>query len=174
MAAAGRDLRVQPLDRGRHDRAGFTCGVDELDEYLQQRATQDVRRKANAVFVLVAVAEPRVILGYFTLCAYALDPGIVPEPARRHLARYPLVSATLIGRLAIAAAHHGRGLGGVLLVAALRKARDSADVVGSSMVVVDAIDESAARFYAAHGFLRLPDSARWILPMSTVATLLAK
>ena len=172
MAAAVGDLRVEALDRGRHDRASFTCGVAELDDYLRQRASQDVRRKANAVFVLIAGAEPRAVLGYFTLCAYALSPGVVPEAARRHLARYPLVSATLIGRLAIATAHQGRGLGGVLLVEALRRALASADVVGSSMVVVDALDESAARFYAAHGFLRLPDSARLVLPMVTVATLL--
>lgn len=171
MVAAPGELRVEPLDRARHDRAGFACGVEDLDEYLRRRAAQDVRRKANAVFVLFAVAEPRVILGYFTLCAYAISSGVVPEQARRHLARYPLVSATLIGRLAIAASHHGRGLGGALLVQALRKAYDSAEVVGSSMVVVDAIDESAARFYAAHGFIRLPDSARLVLPMQTVATL---
>jgi predicted GNAT family N-acyltransferase len=168
------ELRVEPLDRARHDRTGFTCGVDDLDGYLHQRATQDVKRKANAVFVMVAVAEPRAILGYVTLCAYAVSAGAVPEEARRHLARYPLVSATLIGRLAIAISHRGRGLGGDLLVRALRKAYESADVVGSSIVVVDALDESAARFYAAHGFIRLPDSPRLILPMQTLAALFAK
>jgi hypothetical protein len=31
--------------------------------------------------------------------------------------------------------------------------------------VVDALDESAAGFYAAHGFVRLPDSLRLVLPM---------
>jgi len=33
------------------------------------------------------------------------------------------------------------------------------------MVVVDAVDESAAGFYAAHGFVRLPGSLRLVLPM---------
>ncbi len=165
------ELRVEPLDRARHDRAAFTCGVGELDAYLRQRATQDLRRKANAVFVLVATAEPRTILGYFTLCAYAVDPGRIPDEARRHLARYPLVSATLLGRLAIATSHQGRGLGGELLVRALRKAYDNAEVIGSSAVVVDALDETAARFYAAHGFIRLPDSPRLILPMQTLSAL---
>ena len=40
------------------------------------------------------------------------------------------------------------------------------------MVVVDAIDENAARFYRAHGFIQLPESTRLILPMRTVETLL--
>jgi hypothetical protein len=42
---------------------------------------------------------------------------------------------------------------------------DSADTVVASMIV--ALDESAAGFYAAHGFIRLPDSLRLALPMRT-------
>jgi hypothetical protein len=33
------------------------------------------------------------------------------------------------------------------------------------MVIVDALDEAAAGFYAAHGSARLPDSLRLVLPM---------
>lgn len=167
------EMRVETLDAKRHDRPTFSCGVPSLDAYLKTQASQDVRRKANAVFVLVENAEPHVILGYFTLAACGVAPGVVPEEVRRHLPRYPQVSATLIGRLAVEQSHQGRGLGGALLVRALRKAYDNADVVGSSMVVVDALDESAAKFYAAHGFVRLPESPRLVLPMRTVGTLLA-
>lgn len=172
MPEAAKDLRLEPLGKV-HDRATFSCGVESLDTYLKTQASQDVRRKANAVFILTAPASPRVLLGYFTLCAYGLAPGVVPDAARRHLPRYPLVSATLLGRLAVHVSHHGRGLGGVLLAEALRKAHDNADVVGSSMVVVDALDENAAAFYSAHGFLRLPASSRLVLPMKTVAKLFA-
>ncbi|MGH7285502.1 MAG: GNAT family N-acetyltransferase [Polyangiaceae bacterium] len=170
MSAARNDLRLEPLGKV-HDRARLACGVESLDVYLRTQASQDMRRKANAVFVLVAATEPHSILGYFTLCAYALAHGPVPEEARKHLPKYPLVSATLIGRLAVQKSHQGEGLGALLLVEALRKAHQNADVVGSSMVVVDALDESAARFYAAHGFIRLPESMRLVLPMQTIAKL---
>jgi GNAT superfamily N-acetyltransferase len=169
-----KDLRVEPLDAKRHDRAGFSCGVESLDSYLKTQSSQDVRRKANAVFVLVRFDAPRTILGYFTLCAYGLAPGTIPHEARKHLPRYPLVSATLIGRLAIATSQKGQGLGGVLLVRALRKAYESADIVGSSMVVVDALDERAAKFYSAHGLMRLPESQRLVLPMVSIGTLLTE
>ena len=33
------------------------------------------------------------------------------------------------------------------------------------MAVVDALDEAAAGFYAAHGFVRLTDTMRLVLPM---------
>ena len=158
------DLQIRLLD-GQHDRDSFTCGVESLDRYLKTQAGQDVRRKANAVFVLSEQGGPARILGYYTLCAMAVSQGDVPEAARKHVPRYPLVSATLIGRLAVARDRQGQRLGAVLLADALKRAFESASTVGSSMVVVDALDEPAAGFYAAHGFVRLPDSLRLVLPM---------
>lgn len=128
---------------------------------------------ANGVFVMTGTANPAEILGYYTLCALALEQGEVPEAARKHLPRYPLVSATLIGRLAVAEHHQGKRLGALLLADALRRALRSAETVGSSMVVVDALDEPAASFYSAHGFVRLPDSLRLILPMRLIAKMTA-
>ena len=162
-----RFYRIEPLGK-QHVREAFRCGVESLDSYLKTQASQDMRRKANAVFVLVPQDAPGTIAGYFTLCACGLAPGAVPEEARKHLPRYPQVSATLIGRLGLSAEFHGRGLGSVLLAEALRKAYDNSAVIGSSMVVVDAIDEPAATFYRAHGFIRLPESMRLVLPMRTV------
>jgi GNAT superfamily N-acetyltransferase len=167
------DLRVEPLASA-HDRSHFVCGVESLDFYPRTQAGQDIRRKANAVFVLVRAARPKDVLGYFTLCATALNQGDVPEPARKLVPRYPLVSATLIGRLAVAKHGQGRGLGSVLLAQALHKAYESASTVGSSMVVVDALDESACGFYAAHSFVRLPDSMRLVLPIGSIEKLLGE
>lgn len=161
------DLRIRPLEE-LHDRIGFTCGIESLDHYLKAQAGQDIRRKANVVFVLTRNAEPGRVLGYYTLCATAIVQGEVPDAARKHLPRYPLVSCTLIGRLAVAKDQQGRGLGSILLVDALQRAFESANTVGSSMVVVDALDEAATGFYAAYGFGRLPDSLRLVLPMRRI------
>jgi GNAT superfamily N-acetyltransferase len=171
MGAAQATLcRLEPLGK-QHDRAGFHCGVESLDLYLKTQASQDMRRKANAVFVLTPQEEPGRIAGYFTLCAYGLAPGSVPEAARKLIPRYPMLSATLLGRLAVDVQFQGQGLGAILLARALRSAYENAAQVGSSMVVVDALDERAARFYAAHGFMQLPESMRLILPMQTIGAL---
>jgi GNAT superfamily N-acetyltransferase len=158
------DLQIVLLDE-QHDRGNFTCGVESLDRYLKTQASQDVRRKANGVFVLSARDKPERILGYYTLCAMTLSQGDVPEAVRKHTPRYPLVSATLIGRLAVLKNHQGQRLGVILLADALQRAFESAGTVGSSMVVVDALDEPAAGFYVAHGFVRLPESLQLVLPM---------
>ena len=171
MAARRSDLRIEAL-APHHDRDGFSCGVDSLDRYLRTQAGQDVRRRANGVFVLVEPERSAVILGYYTLCATSLPPGDVPVAARKHISRYPLLSATLTGRLAVAAARQGEGLGVLLLADAVRRADASASVVGSSMLVVDALNARAAAFYEGHGFVRLPDSLRLVLPMRTIGALL--
>ena len=158
------DLRIALLGE-EHDRDSFACGVETLGRYLKTQAGRDVRRKANAVFILTEISEPSYVLGYYSLCAMAISQGDVPETARKHVPRYPLVSATLIGRLAVAKDRQGQGLGAVLLADALQRAFESAGTVGSSMVIVDALDEAAAAFYAAHGFVRLLDSLRLVLPM---------
>ena len=172
MVQSTPDLAITPLGDA-HDRAGFTCGVESLDRYLQTHAGQDVRRRANGVFVLTDKAAPDRVLGYYTLCATALPQVEVPAAARKHIPRYPLVSATLISRLAVATDRQGQRLGAVLLADALRRALASAETVGSSMVVVDALDDGAAAFYAAHGFVRLPESLRLVLPMRLVLRMVA-
>ena len=105
--------------------------------------------------------------GYCTLCATGLPQGDVPTTARKHVPRYPLVSATLVGRLAVSAARQGERL-----CALLRRAYASASTVGSSMLVVDAINERAAAFYEGNGFVRLPDSMRLVLPMLVIERML--
>jgi len=168
---AAYEFRLESLAK-HHDRVAFSCGVQSLDHYLKTQASQDMRRKANAVFVMASAEAPRRIVGYFTLCAFTLSQNTVPEAARKHVPRYPLVRATLIGRLAVDKTNQGRGMGAVLLARALRMAYENTSVVGSSMIVVDAMDERAACFYEAHGFIRLVDSMRLVLPMRTTASLI--
>jgi GNAT superfamily N-acetyltransferase len=170
MARPRPDLRIEPLGP-HHDREGFSCGVDSLDRYLRTQAGQDVRRKANGVFILVELEKPDGVLGYYTLCATGLAQGDVPAAARKYIPRYPLVSATLIGRLAISQARQGERLGAILLADAVRRAYASAGTVGSSMLVVDAHSERAAAFYEGSGFVRLPESLRLVLPMHAIQRL---
>jgi hypothetical protein len=87
---ASADLRIAAMS-DTHDRTGFTCGVESLHRYLKTQAGQDIRRKANAVFVLGRDAEPNRVLGYYALCATTISQGEVPEEARKHVPRFALV-----------------------------------------------------------------------------------
>lgn len=95
-----------------------------------------------------------------------------PETARR-LPRYPLVPATLIGRLAVASLQRGCNFGDFLLLSALFLSWQASRQVTAAAVLVEAKDDSARGFYERYGFIRFPDqSNRLFLPMNTVEQLL--
>jgi len=159
--------RTEPL-AGRHDRSGFRCGVAALDDYLLRQASQDVRRRVAAVFVMVAQDQPKRILGYYTLSSFAVRTTGLPDDEMRKLPRYPTTPATLIGRLAREVGEPGAG--GLLLADALQRILASAGEVASALVVVAAKDLSAAAFYQKFGFAPFKDCPRKLfLPMRTIA-----
>jgi len=161
--------RFEALDKGRHERAVFSCGQEALDNYLKQQAGQDVEKRVAAVFV--ATDDGKTISGYFALSQYSIQAGELPAATLKQLKlpKYPALPATLIGRLARATTHKGRGLGELLLMSALERALAASREIGSIAVAVDAKDEEAINFYASYGFIRLPEHPnRLFLPMATV------
>jgi GNAT superfamily N-acetyltransferase len=142
-----------------HDRTAFSCGKEPLDRYLAQQASQDSRRGVASVFVAVLAERPERILGYFTLSAASVVPSDLPPETAKRLPRHP-IPAALIGRLAVDQEFAGRGLGGILLADAIRKAMTAAEMVAMATIVVDPIDEQAASFYAAFGFRSLQGPQR--------------
>jgi len=153
-----------------HDREGFRCGSDELDRYLRTQARQDARKRVAAVLILTP--DGRTVAGFYTLSQYSVELDELPETMARRLPRYPVVPATLIGRLALSLAYRGQGLGEILLMDALKRALAGSRQIASAAIVVDAKDTAAASFYEKYGFLRLPKIARRLfLPMGTVEEL---
>jgi GNAT superfamily N-acetyltransferase len=151
-----------------HERASFASGVEPLDRYLHTQAGQDARKNLAAPFVLAA--PDGTIAGYYTLSSTAVLLNGLPEDLARKLPRYPLIPATLLGRLAVDMRHQGQGHGRFLLADALRRAARSE--IASFAVIVDAKNEAAQRFYERESFMLLPGHARRLfLPMAKIAAL---
>lgn len=160
-------ITIEPLDRKRHDRAAFSCGVPVLDGYLQRQAAQDMEKHAAVVYV--AVIEAPAIAGYYTLSQFSIDFVQLPDELAKRLPRYPVVPATLLGRLAVASSLQGKGLGETLLFDALLRSLNQSTHIASAGLVVDAKDEKASAFYRRYGFVPILDSAqRLFLPMRTI------
>jgi predicted N-acetyltransferase YhbS len=62
------------------------------------------------------------------------------------------VGVVLIARLAVDVTEQGSGLGARLLAQSLRIAVVAGEAAAARLVVVDAVDESAAGFHRRHGF----------------------
>jgi predicted GNAT family N-acyltransferase len=164
-------IGIELLDRNRHDRAAFDCGVPALNSYLQRQASQDVEKRAAVVYV--AVIEHPTIIGYYTLSQFSIELAGLPQTVAKRLARYPVVSATLLGRLAVSNALKGQRLGETLLFDALRRSLAQSAYIASAGVVVDAKDEQAAAFYRRYGFQPiLGADRRLFLHMKTIHLML--
>jgi len=152
-----------------HDRASFRNGVDSLDRYLRESATQAMRKRLSAVVVATDSGDPREILGYYALAATEIDGSRLPESVRRS-ERLPThsIGTVILGRLAVDKRHQGRGIGGRLLANAFRRSIAAASLIGTTCVVVDALDERAARFYESFGFVRIRDSSRLVIAMQSI------
>ena len=146
-------FRVERLHAA-HDRAAFDCGVPALNTYLATQASQDEKRRVASCFIAVATATSK-IAGYYTLSAASVDLSDIPAALAKKLPRYPAVPTIRLGRLAVAIAARGQGLGAALLWDAL--ARAAKVEIGAFALLVDAIDEGAARFYAHHRFTAFTD-----------------
>lgn len=162
--------RFEPLDTGRHDRAGFHSAAGALNLYLQQQARKDAERHLAATFVMVDDAAPKVIIGFYILSNYTVELAELPADLTRKLPRYPRLPATLIGRLA--RDDRFPGTGALLLVDALTRAYAQTRVSGSLAVVAEAKDGTALRFYTKHGFHQLgAEPSRVYLAMGSVEQL---
>lgn len=160
---------IEPLS-ARHDRAGFACGVEALDRYLQTQVNQDIRRHISNCFVAVPRTASNVA-GYYTLAASSIPVGDIPPELSRKLPRYPVLPAVLIGRLAVDRKFAGQSLGSALLYdVVVRTLR--ADPAAYA-IIVDAKDEAAANFYARFGFESFAGRPlRLFLPLATASKLL--
>ncbi len=162
--------RVEALGR-QHDRSQFSCGSEPLDQYLRAQAGQDARKRVAAPFVLCE-GEGATVLGYYTLSAISVDIGAWPENVAKKLPKYPVVPATLLGRLAIDRQLQGRGAGAYLLMDALHRSLQASRQVAAFAVIVDAKDERAVAFYRRYEFTPFEDRpARLFLSMNVIEKL---
>jgi len=153
---------VEELEAKRHDRTGFDCGEELLNQYLKTLAGQHRAKGIATTFVLVDSGRPSRVLGYYSLSAASLAFEQLTEADRKGLPAYP-IPAVRIGRLATSVSVRGQGLGELLLQNAIKRILQTRNTLGVHVVVVDAKDSVAEGFY---GFrLCDPKSRQHYLPL---------
>ncbi|WP_245644074.1 GNAT family N-acetyltransferase [Paraburkholderia oxyphila] len=150
--------------RENDDRNSFDCGVDSMNEWIRHVASQHQKKNLSRTYVATLSVESRAIIGYYALAATSVQTDGMPG------GRLPgNVSAVLLARLAVDVQYKGRGLGEYLLAHALDIVLTTAEAVGVQCVVVDALDETAAGFYAKYGFAPFTNVPRRLfLPVATI------
>ena len=163
---------IEPLGK-HHDRARFSCGQPDLDDWFRLRAGQDEKRNVARVFV--ALDAELGVIGFYSLSSLSLSLENLPQEIAHKLPRYDSIPAALIGRLARDERVRGQGVGELLLADAIRRILGASRSIAVFAIVVDAKDDQAADFYKAFGFRAFPLRAnRLFLPAVTAAAGLDK
>ncbi len=170
MSPADPPWQIVPLDSKAHDRTAFSCGAPELDRYIREQASQDVKRDVARAFVAVRAGAPTVC-GYYSLSATSFQRENLPADQAKRLPHYP-VPAALLGRLAVDDGAKGKGLGTFLLMDALNRILLATQTLAVYALIVDAKDEAAVAVYRKYGFVSFVDEGRRLfLPMATIRKL---
>ena len=148
-------MQLLPLT-GSHDRQGFDCGRQELNDWLRQVARQHQEKGLSRTFVATLDEAPDSICGYYALTLVELENRNLPEDWRKKMPRR--IPGVKLGRLAVDKKFQGKGLGDLLLVDALTRAQRIYREAGGIGLFVDAIDERAASYYRRFGFESVPDN----------------
>jgi GNAT superfamily N-acetyltransferase len=147
-----------------HDVSNFDCGERALNEWLRNRALKNESRFSRTY----VICEDKRVVGYFCISAGALERAQAPSKIRRNAP--DAVPISVIGRLAVAREHAGKGLGADLLADALRRIALASQSIGIGAVVVHAKSEAAKRFYLRYAeFEEYPADSRILyLPIETI------
>jgi len=142
------------LDKNRHDRKHFDCGIKVLNNHLQMMASQQSKRDNTRTFVIEESKNSEHIIGYYTLTMIAIELATLPSTLQKKHAN--VTSSGLVARLAVDKRYQKEGYGEWLLVDALKKLLLASDIVAFPFIVVDA-KEGASEFYEKFGFRPLAD-----------------
>ena len=134
-----------------HRVADFRSGVQALDDWLIRRAWNNQVSGASRTYVVSAAGA---VVGYYCLASGALALREAPDRIRRNMP--DPVPMAILGRLAVDRAWQGRGLGVALLRDAVERTRAASLILGVRGLLVHALSEKAAAFYAHHGFVASP------------------
>jgi GNAT superfamily N-acetyltransferase len=143
----------EPISK-KHDRKSFDCGDPAMNDFLQRYARQSHESGAAKTFLAIDNADNRSILCFYSLAPGALAYADTPEMVRRGLARHD-VPGFRLARIATGVRLQGQGLGGQILAAAARRCLRAAAEVGGVVLIIDAKNDRAARWYAGYGALSL-------------------
>ena len=139
MPTKGGDLCIEHFDPARHDRAGFSCGVERLDNFLKLNAKKQQKDDMTRVYVVVEEGETD-ILGYHAINLGMMDASELkkrPRGAPDH-GELPIL---FLGQVAVSEDAQGDGLGSILMHHVFEKAVAIAEEVGCFAIVLDVMSD---------------------------------
>lgn len=108
------------------------------------------------------------VIGYHTIVVGQALHADAPERVVKGMPRHP-IPLLILARLAVHVDWQGRGVGAGLLLDAMGRVLQVAEIAGVHALAVHAKDERAAAFYERFGFMPSPtDSRHLMMPIKDI------
>lgn len=148
------------LDKKIHDRAGFDCGNQSLNNFLLNIASQQQNRHLTSVHVATSQNDQggKPVYGFYTLCTSEVAFESLPKQQFKGIPNDYTIPSIKLGRLARDKNRTSKGFGSFLLYDALQRILRISKDVGIFLVDVDAKNNNLAEYYKSFGFVALTDS----------------
>jgi len=172
-------LIIEAFDPALHDRASFSCGVEQVDNFF--RRTANKLASADNLRVFVLATEAHEVIGFYAVNAHAVDYENLPASFARTRLGHGSIPAAYISMMGVDVRYGGKGYGGYLLADALKRLAAVADNLGVAAVVLDVLDDGVPTnvsgrkvLYERYGFQPFPSNPlRLFVTMGTIRRLLS-
>ncbi|ABS10534.1 MULTISPECIES: GNAT family N-acetyltransferase [Shewanella] len=149
-------MKITQFDKNEHDRKSFDCGNTELNNYLKCISGQHEKKDISRTYVLTSELNPSHIKGYYSIAVAQVSLCELPTEIAK---KYPSeITCSLIGRMAVNHTCQRQGLGSILLIDAIKRIIQASSAIPIPMIIVQAKNEDARRFYSEFGFVSFPDN----------------
>ncbi|MGI9366654.1 MAG: GNAT family N-acetyltransferase [Rhizobiaceae bacterium] len=169
---------IEPFDPRNHDRAAFSCGVSQIDNFLKLTAKKG--SKANFIRIWVVANDDNSIVGFYGINMHAINIKDMPFSYAKKAMKHGMLPAAFTTMIGVDKTQQGNGIGSALVADALSRIARVSEDIGTCVVMLDVFDDGDVdavarrkKSYEEFGFIPLPDQPlRLFMSVETTRALL--
>jgi len=142
------DVTIFPLS-ARHDTSSFNCTNHDLNDFLKNDAIENQEQMVSRTYVCFYKEQ---LVGFYTLTTDIIEVKHIEKTHRWDGYKHKKYPAIKLARLSVDCRFERKGVGRLLLFAAVGIALNVSEYVGCRYITVEAKQE-AIEFYEKHGFM---------------------
>ncbi len=132
-------INIERWNPGRHDRSGFDCGVERLNNFLNLSAKKQQKDDMTRVYVAVLPDEAS-ILGYHAINVGMMNVAEMAKPPKG-TPSHGEIPVLFLGQVAVDLKAQGLGVGSLLMHHVFEKAHVVANEAGCHAILLDVMSE---------------------------------
>ncbi len=142
---------IKPFDTN-INRTAFSCGQDRIDNFFKYNIRE--HHSLNKIRAYCVVNAENIAVGYYYLVASSRNPNDMSPEAKEKFGRVNAAPCIYLGMLGVDKNYRKKNLGRILMMDAMQKTLEVANLIGIYALVLDALDDNLVIYYEKLGFKR--------------------